>query len=44
MVGKKLVLPIVHREIPLIADDYVDMEFANIGSGKDYANPTDPIK
>ena len=27
MVGKKLVLPIVHREIPLIADDYVDMEF-----------------
>lgn len=27
MVGKMLVLPIVHREIPLIADDYVDMEF-----------------
>lgn len=27
LVGKKLVLPIVHREIPLIADDYVDMEF-----------------
>ena len=22
-----LVLPLVHREIPLIADDYVDMEF-----------------
>ena len=27
MVGKKLILPLVHREIPLIADDYVDMEF-----------------
>ena len=27
LIGKKLVLPIVHREIPLIADDYVDMEF-----------------
>ena len=27
LVGKMLVLPIVHREIPLIADDYVDMEF-----------------
>ena len=25
--GKMLVLPLVHREIPLIADDYVDMEF-----------------
>lgn len=27
MVGKTLILPIVHREIPVIADDYVDMEF-----------------
>ena len=27
LVGKTLVLPLVHREIPLIADDYVDMEF-----------------
>ncbi len=27
MVGKMLDLPIVHRQIPIIADDYVDMEF-----------------
>lgn len=27
IVGKLLVLPLVHREIPVIADDYVDMEF-----------------
>ena len=27
MVGKTLILPIVHREIPVIADDYVDIEF-----------------
>ena len=27
MVGKALILPIVHREIPVIADDYVDIEF-----------------
>ena len=27
LVGKTLILPIVHREIPVIADDYVDMEF-----------------
>ena len=26
-VGKTLILPIVHREIPVIADDYVDIEF-----------------
>ena len=26
-IGKMLILPLVHREIPLIADDYVDMEF-----------------
>jgi valyl-tRNA synthetase len=25
--GKKLILPIVNIEIPLIADEYVDMEF-----------------
>ena len=27
MVGKTLILPIVHREIPVIADDYADIEF-----------------
>ena len=27
MIGKTLDLPIVHRQIPIIADDYVDMEF-----------------
>ena len=27
MVGKTVILPIVHREIPIIADDYVDMSF-----------------
>ena len=27
MVGRTVILPIVHREIPIIADDYVDMEF-----------------
>ena len=27
MVGKMLILPLVNKEIPLIADDYVDMEF-----------------
>lgn len=27
MVGKTLILPIVHREIPVIADSYVDIEF-----------------
>ncbi len=26
-VGKTLILPIVHREIPIIADDYVEMDF-----------------
>ncbi len=30
MVGKTLVLPLVGREIPIVADEYVDMEF---GSG-----------
>ena len=27
IVGKTLVLPIVHREIPVIADEYVEMDF-----------------
>ena len=27
LVGKALILPIVHREIPVIADDYVEMDF-----------------
>ncbi|MBD5143761.1 MAG: valine--tRNA ligase [Ruminococcus sp.] len=27
LVGKKLILPIVHREIPVVADDYVEMDF-----------------
>ena len=27
LVGKTLVLPLVGREIPIVADDYVDMEF-----------------
>ena len=27
MIGKTVILPIVHREIPIIADDYVEMEF-----------------
>jgi valyl-tRNA synthetase len=30
MIGKTLILPIIGREIPIIADDYVDKEF---GSG-----------
>ncbi|MFN8769733.1 MAG: valine--tRNA ligase [Neisseriaceae bacterium] len=27
LIGKKLILPLVGREIPIIADDYVDIEF-----------------
>ncbi len=27
LIGKTLILPIVHREIPVIADEYVDIEF-----------------
>ncbi len=27
LVGKTVILPIVHREIPVVADDYVDPEF-----------------
>ena len=30
LIGEKVMLPLVNREIPIIADDYVDMEF---GSG-----------
>ena len=27
MIGKTVILPIVHREIPIVADDYVEMDF-----------------
>ncbi len=27
MVGKTVILPIVHREIPIVADEYVEMDF-----------------
>ena len=27
IVGKTVILPIVGRELPIVADDYVDMEF-----------------
>ncbi|MGI5958159.1 MAG: valine--tRNA ligase [Massiliimalia sp.] len=27
LIGKKLILPLVNREIPVVGDDYVDMEF-----------------
>ncbi len=27
MIGRKVILPLVNREIPLIADDYVDLQF-----------------
>ncbi|MBR6616809.1 MAG: valine--tRNA ligase [Oscillospiraceae bacterium] len=27
LIGKMVILPIVHREIPVVADDYVEMEF-----------------
>ena len=27
VIGKKVILPIVHREIPVVADDYVEMDF-----------------
>lgn len=30
LIGKTVILPIVNREIPIVGDDYVDMEF---GSG-----------
>ena len=31
IVGKKCVLPLVGREMPIVADDYVDMAFGKIG-------------
>ena len=27
LIGKKVILPIVNKEIPVVADEYVDMEF-----------------
>ena len=27
LIGKSLILPLVNKEIPLVADEYVDMEF-----------------
>ncbi len=27
LIGKTVILPIVHREIPIVADDYVEMDF-----------------
>ena len=27
MIGKTLILPLVHREIPIVADEYVEMDF-----------------
>lgn len=27
LVGKKVLLPLIHKEIPVVADEYVDMEF-----------------
>ncbi len=27
LIGKKAILPLLYREIPIVADDYVDMEF-----------------
>ena len=27
LVGKKVILPILNKEIPVVADSYVDMEF-----------------
>ena len=28
LIGKKVILPLMNREIPVVADEYVDMEFA----------------
>ena len=27
LIGKKVLLPLVNKEIPVVADEYVDMEF-----------------
>ena len=40
LVGKKVILPIVGREIPIFADDYVDMEF---GTGAVKVTPAHDI-
>ena len=37
-VGKTVILPIVGRELPVVADDYVDIEFGT-GVGKDHPRP-----
>ena len=34
MVGKTVTLPIMNREIPIVADDYADLEFGT-GAGED---------
>ena len=36
LIGKMVKLPIIGREIPIIADDYVDMDFGS-GAVKDYS-------
>ena len=33
LIGRKLILPVVNKEIPVVADEYVDMEFGTIGTG-----------
>ena len=38
LVGKNLVLPVVGRVIPIIADEYVEKEFGT-GAVKNYASP-----
>lgn len=36
LIGKTVILPLVNREIPIVGDDYVDMEF---GTGVDKITP-----
>ena len=38
LIGKIAILPLVNREIPIIADEYVDMEFGT-GAVKDNSIP-----
>ena len=38
VVGKTAILPLVNREIPIIADEYVEMDFGYWCS-KDYSIP-----
>ncbi len=40
LVGKKVILPLLNREIPIITDDYVDMEF---GTGAVKITPSHDI-